>query len=99
MSIFWRRQTNYVMPINEQLADLSGALCGLQTIVSAILEDTQEHDKQRVLNRLKKLLGEGFSIEPTWLAEEHRAPFKNSMSQMIFSMLQVQDQSQLPPSS
>jgi hypothetical protein len=92
MSIFWRRQTNYVMPINEQLADLSGALCGLQTIVSAILEDTQEHDKQRVLNRLKKLLGEGFSIE-------HRAPFKNSMSQMIFSMLQVQDQSQLPPSS
>ena len=97
MKLF-RRPNNDPMPPSTQLADLSGLLHGLQAIVAAMLEVMNENDKQSVLHRLKGCLGEGLTIEPTWLDEKDRPTFKNSMSQIIFSLLEYQDGTQPPHS-
>jgi hypothetical protein len=95
----FRRPNDDLMPPSAQLADLSGALYGLQAIVGAMLEVMNEKDKQSVLHNLKGLLGEGLTIEPTWLDEKDRPTFKNSMSQIIFSLLEIQDGTQPPQSN
>jgi hypothetical protein len=93
--LFHRRNDDLMSP-STQLADLSGALFGLQALVGAMLEVMNEKDKQSVLQILKRLLGEGLTIEPTWLDDKDRPTFKNSMSQIIFSLMEIQVGTQPP---
>jgi hypothetical protein len=83
--------------VDQRIADLEGTTFGLQAIIGAMFEGMDASERKATTDCLKQLLGEGFTVEPTWLKDKNREIFKNSMSHIIFTMLQIHDRP--PPQS